>query len=71
MRARDTDAIPLPSRPGIEQYKKRAKALVDTIQSRDPARPAVGHSPGWNPLPSMSARKAFESARLPKKSTGS
>jgi hypothetical protein len=37
MRARDTEAIPLPPRPDIEQYKKRAKALVDAVESGDPS----------------------------------
>jgi ankyrin repeat protein len=37
MRARDTDAIPLPPRPDIAQYRKRAKALIHAVDSRDPS----------------------------------
>jgi ankyrin repeat protein len=37
MRARDIDAIPLPPRPDIEQYKTRAKGLVDAVESGDPS----------------------------------
>src|SRR5713101_1114011 len=31
------DALPLPSRPSVEQYKKRAKDLVKSCRSGDPA----------------------------------
>src|SRR5229473_6530107 len=31
------DALPLPSRPNVEQYKKRAKDLVKSCKSGDPA----------------------------------
>src|ERR1051325_3432068 len=35
MHARDTDAIPLPPRPDIDQYRKRAKGLVDVVGAVD------------------------------------
>jgi ankyrin repeat protein len=35
MRPRGTDAIPLPARPNIEQYRNRAKGLVKACASRD------------------------------------
>ena len=31
------DALPLPPRPSLEQYKKRAKDLLKASQSSDPA----------------------------------
>jgi hypothetical protein len=31
------DTLPLPPRPSLEQYRKRAKGLVDAAQSNDPA----------------------------------
>src|SRR6201988_3946137 len=31
------DALPLPPRPSLEQYKKRAKDLLKASQSHDPA----------------------------------
>jgi hypothetical protein len=34
------DALPLPSRPSVEQYKKLAKDLVKSCRSGDPA--AIG-----------------------------
>ena len=34
------DALPLPSRPNVEQYKKLAKDLVKSCKSDDPA--AIG-----------------------------
>ena len=30
------DALPLPARPRVDQYKKRAKELVKAVKSRDP-----------------------------------
>src|SRR5688572_3137621 len=36
LRPRGTDAIPLPPRPQLEQYRKRAKGLVKACQSPDP-----------------------------------
>src|SRR5687767_7513971 len=36
MRPRGTDAIPLPPRPALEQYRKRAKGLVKACKSDDP-----------------------------------
>jgi ankyrin repeat protein len=36
LRPRGTDAIPLPPRPQLEQYRKRAKGLVKACQSSDP-----------------------------------
>jgi len=34
------DALPLPSRPNVDQYKKLAKDLVKSCRSGDPA--AIG-----------------------------
>ena len=31
------DTLPLPPSPSLEQYKKRAKALVNAAESADPA----------------------------------
>jgi ankyrin repeat protein len=36
MRPRGTDAIPLPPRPNLEQYRNRAKSLVKACESSDP-----------------------------------
>ena len=36
MRPRGTDAIPLPARPNIEQYRNRAKGLLKACASGDP-----------------------------------
>src|SRR5688572_17461569 len=35
MRPRGTDAIPLPPRPNLEQYRKRAKGLVKACKTGD------------------------------------
>jgi hypothetical protein len=36
MRPRGTGAIPFPARPNVEQYRKRAKALLKACESGDP-----------------------------------
>src|ERR1043166_7621926 len=60
-----SDAIPLPARPNLEQYKKRAKDLQHRYNSGDPE--AVGqvtrHSRGNAPSRSTLATAQFSLAR--------
>ena len=64
-----SDALPLPPRPNLEQYKKLAKDFQDACTSGDPAQSAIGPYAGWKHLPACTGTRSR--LTFDKRSTGS
>ena len=55
------DTLPLPPSPSLEQYKKRAKALVTAAESADPSASGRANGSSWcDALWSISERSLRE-----------